>query len=85
MAKKVYLLRKLRTQCLIVKQAISNNFFESQGHVETTHKLLCFIMRIRMFAQINLRHIKYKMTRLVLLTKCSYVPQASPLATNTVN
>ena len=56
-----------------------------RGHVETTHKLLCFFIRIRMFVQINLRHIKHKMTRLVWLTKCPHVPQASPSATNTVN
>ena len=36
-----------------------------RGHVETTHKLLCFFIRIRMFVQINLRHIKYKMSRQV--------------------
>ena len=56
-----------------------------RGHVETTHMLLCFFIRIRMFVQINLRHIKYKMSRLVWLTKCPHVPQASPSATNTVN
>ena len=56
-----------------------------RGHVETTHKLLCFFIRIRIFVQINLRHIKHKMTRLVWLTKCPHVPQASPSATNTVN
>ena len=55
------------------------------GHVATTHKLLCFFIRIRMFVHINLRHIKYKMTRLVWLAKCPHVPQASPSATNTVN
>ena len=29
------------------------------GQFETTHKLLCFIIRIRMFVRINLRSIKY--------------------------
>ena len=66
------------------RQSIAHELYRAGGrHVETTHKLFCFIIRIRMFVQINLRHIKYKMTRLVWLTKCA--PQASPSATNTVN
>ena len=68
------------------RQSIAHELYRAGGrHVETTHKLFCFIIRIRMFVQINLRHIKYKMTRLVWLTKCPYAPQASPSATNTVN
>ena len=64
------------------RQSIAHELYRAGGrHVETTHKLFCFIIRIRMFVQINLRHIKYKMTRLVWLTKCPYAPSA----TNTVN
>ena len=68
------------------QQSIAHKLYRAGGgHVETTHKLLCCIIRIIMFVQINLRHIKYKMTHLVWLTKCPYVPRASPSATNTVN
>ena len=49
------------------------------GHVETTHKLLFFTIRIRVFVRINLRYIRYKMTRLVWLTKCPYVPPSFAL------
>ena len=48
------------------RQSNAHEFYRAGGgHVETTHKLLCSIIRIRMFVRINKRYIKYKLTRLV--------------------